>query len=110
MTAVAPGAGTPTGTVDFDGDTLLGAGTLSGGVATFTTAAEDIGSHAITTTYEGDANFIGSTSPVDSVSVDDADTTTALTAAPDPTVFGQSATFTATVTTVAPAPESPPAR
>ena len=34
--AVAPGNGTPTGTVTFmDGSTTLGTGTLSGGVATF---------------------------------------------------------------------------
>src|SRR4029077_6450967 len=38
LSAVAPGAGTPTGTVNFRIDgSVLGTGTLSGGVATFTT-------------------------------------------------------------------------
>ena len=39
--AVAPGAGTPAGSVTFrDGTTVLGTGTLSsGGVATFTTSS-----------------------------------------------------------------------
>ncbi|MDV9203199.1 Ig-like domain-containing protein, partial [Streptomyces sp. Wh19] len=44
VAVVAPGAGTPGGTVDFfDGATLLGTGTLSGGVATFTTSTLAIG-------------------------------------------------------------------
>ncbi|MDV9203194.1 Ig-like domain-containing protein, partial [Streptomyces sp. Wh19] len=61
---MAPGAGTPTGTVDFfDGATLLGTGTLSGGVATFTTSTLAIGTHPLTAVYNGDANFTSSTSP-----------------------------------------------
>jgi hypothetical protein len=65
--AVAPGAGTPTGTVTFKrGTTTLGTGTLSGGSATFTpsTTALAVGTHSIIVVYPGDANFIGSTSPV----------------------------------------------
>ena len=60
---VAPGAGTPTGTVAFmDGSTTLGTGTLSGGKATFSTSSLAIGSHSITAVYGGDGNFSGSTS------------------------------------------------
>src|SRR5262249_54982467 len=63
VTATAPGAGTPTGTVTFkDGAATLGAGTLSAGVATFGTITLTAGSHSITAVYGGDANFTGSTS------------------------------------------------
>jgi hypothetical protein len=56
-------SGTPTGTVTFkDGTTTLGTGTLSGGKATFTTSALALGSHSITASYGGDANFTASTS------------------------------------------------
>ena len=42
--------------------TTLGTGTLSGGVATFSTSSLAIGSHTITAVYGGDTNFNGSTS------------------------------------------------
>lgn len=41
----------------FDGDSQLGAGSLSGGLATFTTSTLTAGTHAITATYGGDASF-----------------------------------------------------
>ncbi len=60
----ATGSGTPTGTVTFnDGATVLGAGTLSGATATFTTSGLTGGTHSITAIYGGDANFASSTSP-----------------------------------------------
>src|SRR5262249_1800105 len=64
VTAVAPGAGIPTGEVDFfDGDTIVGIGFLDGnGQATLTTADLEVGVHAITVTYAGDSNFSGNTS------------------------------------------------
>jgi hypothetical protein len=66
VTATAPGAGIPTGTVTFkDGSTTLGTGALNGsGQATFTTASLKMGVHSITAVYGGDARFAGSTSPV----------------------------------------------
>ena len=73
ITPVAPGAGTPTGSVSFfDGATLLGTGTLSVGVATFTTSTLSVASHAVTAVYAGDTNFAGSTSPVDTHPVNQA--------------------------------------
>jgi uncharacterized repeat protein (TIGR01451 family)/CSLREA domain-containing protein len=65
VTAVAPGGGTPTGTVTFyDGTTVLATVALTGsGQATFTTSSLFIGTHSITATYNGDANFNASTSP-----------------------------------------------
>jgi hypothetical protein len=63
VAAVSPGAGTPTGTVTFkDGSTVLGTGTLSGGVATYTTSTLALGTHSITVVYGGDTNFASSTS------------------------------------------------
>ena len=60
----SPGAGTPTGSVDFfDGSNMIGAGTLSGGTATFSTNTLTVGSHAITAAYLGDGNFSVSSSP-----------------------------------------------
>jgi hypothetical protein len=62
----APGSGTPAGLVTFKrGMTTLGTGLLDGNQkATFTTSSLPLGSHAITATYDGDARFVGSISPV----------------------------------------------
>jgi len=55
--------GTPTGTVTFkDGVTVLATVALSGGSAAFTTHSLAHGAHAITVTYNGNANFNTSTS------------------------------------------------
>src|SRR4029077_7176370 len=63
VAAVAPGAGTPTGTVSFlDGSTSLGTASLSAGQATFTSSSLSIASHSITAVYVGDGNFTGSSS------------------------------------------------
>jgi len=98
---VQPGfyKGTPTGTVSFyDGTTLLGAGTLNSGVATYTTSALNAGSHSMTAVYGGDSNFVGSTSPVLKQVVNQSSTTTGLTSSLNPSTYGQAVTFTATVT------------
>jgi hypothetical protein len=104
VTAVAPGAGTPTGTVTFfDGVTLLGSSSLNGsGVATISTAGLSVASHSITAVYGDESNFNGSTSSILTQDVNKANTTTVLTSSANPSVFGQSVTFTATVTAVAP--------
>ncbi|MFD5114381.1 beta strand repeat-containing protein, partial [Streptomyces sp. NPDC058391] len=108
VTAVAPGAGTPTGTVSFfDGATLLGTSPLVGGVATFSTSTLSVGVHSLTAVYSGSGNFTGSTSPVDTQTVTGAGTATVLTSAPDPSVFGQAKTLTATVAAVPPAVGTP---
>jgi len=64
VTANAPGAGIPTGTVTFkDGATTLGTGILNGaGQAAFSVSTLSNGNHAITVVYGGDANFTGSVS------------------------------------------------
>jgi hypothetical protein len=104
---VGPNAGAvePSGTVTFmDGATTLGTGTLAdvGGVATasFTTGPNQlaVGSHPITAVYGGDANFGPSTSGIVTRVVNQATTSTAVTSSLNPSVFGQSVTFTATIT------------
>jgi len=61
VSPVAPGTGTPTGSVDFsDGVTVIGSGILTGGVATLSTSVLAVGSHTMTTTYAGDGTFNGS--------------------------------------------------
>lgn len=63
--AVAPGGGTPVGTVTFrDGAADLGSGALAGGVATLTTAALAAGDHAISAAYAGSANHAPGASAV----------------------------------------------
>jgi len=63
LTAVAPGSGTPTGTLQFlaDGVALGAPVTLSGGVASLTTNSLAHGTHTIAAQYAGDGNFFGST-------------------------------------------------
>jgi hypothetical protein len=73
------GSGTPTGTVTFwDGATALGTGTLNGGgQASYTTSALAAGTHLITASYGGDANFAGNTSATLSQTVNPAGAATA---------------------------------
>jgi hypothetical protein len=65
VSAVAPGGGTPTGTVTFmDGTKSLANITMNAGKALFSTSTLSIGVHSITAVYNGDANFNNGTSPV----------------------------------------------
>ena len=109
---IPAGSGTPTGTVTFkEGATTLGTGTLNGsGVATFTTSTLSVASHSITAEYGGDGNFNTSTSSALTQVVQKSDTSTALSSSVNPSKFGQSVTFTATVTATAPGQELPRAR
>jgi hypothetical protein len=101
---VTPGDGG--GTVAFkDGAaTIAGCASqaLSGSgpyTATCTTSTLAVGPHSIVAAYSGDPGFTPSTSTALPYTVNQAATTTTLAAAPaSPSVFGQSVTFTATVT------------
>jgi len=94
----APGAGTATGSVEFfDGATSLGTATLSGGAASISTSALALGSHDLTAVYAGDANFTGSTSAIQAHVVGQSATSTALASSANPSTYGESVTFTATV-------------
>jgi uncharacterized repeat protein (TIGR01451 family) len=105
VSAAAPGAGVPTGTVTFmDGATALGTDTLDGGgVATFTTAVLAAGAHPITAAYAGDGNFVGSSSPVLTQAViPRADLALTKSAAPDPIYATGRLTYTLVATNAGP--------
>ena len=90
-----------TGTVTFmDGTTSLGAGTLSGGVASFATTGLSVATHSITAKYAGNSSYSSSTSSAVSQVVNGASktsTTTIVTTNANPSASGQSVTFIATV-------------
>lgn len=108
VTAVGPGAGTPTGEVQFyvDGDPLGDPVPLAGGSATSPTARLGVGSHLVTAAYAGDADFGGAD---DSLTQDVAQgaTTTTVSSTPNPSVFGQPVALHAVVEPVAPATGTP---
>ncbi len=105
VSANTPGAGTPTGNVTFvDGSTTLGTAALdANGKATFTTSILSVGSHAIQVSYGGDANFTASTGNLtQTVNQADPSTTVSVASTAPSAVFGQSLTFTASVTSSTP--------
>ncbi|HEV2349701.1 MAG TPA: Ig-like domain repeat protein, partial [Terriglobia bacterium] len=109
VSVVAPNFGTPTGTVAFfDGPVILGKGTLNtSGYATFNTSGLSVATHSITAVYSGDTFFTGSTSPVYSQVVNKASVSTTLTSSLNPSLSGQSVTFTAQVSVLAPGSGTP---
>jgi hypothetical protein len=108
VTAVAPGAGTPTGTVTFkNGLVVVGSGTLVSGKATFSTSALTVGAHSITATYNGGIDFNTSLSSPVTQTVNKAATKTTLTSSANPSILGHAVTFTATVVAVAPGSGAP---
>jgi large repetitive protein len=87
-----------TGSVQFFfGATLLGSAGVSGGRATFSTAALPAGSDSLTAVYSGDSTHAGSTSPAHVQTVNMANTTTTLSASPSTATVGETVTFTAHV-------------
>jgi hypothetical protein len=99
------GSGTPTGTVTFEnGTTVLGNVALTGGSATFGTITLPQGSDSITAVYGGSSTFSGSTSSPLTQNVQAVTTTTVTSSSPNPSVYGQSVLFTASVTSGVGAP------
>ena len=86
----------------YDNGTSIGTGATSGGngLASYTTSSLAAGSHPITATYAGDSNFSSSTGSLtgNPQVVNQASTTTTVTSSKNSSTFGQSVTFTATVT------------
>jgi hypothetical protein len=80
------------------GTTVLGTGMLSDGSASISIPTLAVGGSTVTAVYSGDSNFAASTSKSVQQVVDTATTTTALLSSLNPSNFGQSVTFTATVT------------
>ena len=115
VAAVSPGAGAPTGTVNFkDGSTTItGCGTQSVGgtgpyTATCVTSTLSVSSHTITGVYSGDTNLSGSTSGNFTETVAQAATTTAVVSTTgSASVVGQQVTYTATVSVTSPGSGTP---
>ena len=101
------GSRTPAGTVTFYGCTtsgctptsVLGTGTLnSSGKATLTTSALPVGTTYVVATYGASGNYLGSSSSPPLAQVVKAlSTSTSLTSSANPSTYGSSVTFTATV-------------
>ena len=81
----------------YDGNAVLGSSALTGGTATYTTTSLSVKAHNIKAQYSGDTNFKPSVGSIQQV-VHKYSTTTLLTSSPNPSVYGRTVTFTATVT------------
>ena len=91
----------PSGTVTFqEGNTVLDRATLdsSGNATFFTTTLLAVGSHTITASYSGDANFNPSTSTPVSLTVNPAPTAVTAQPSTSATNVGEPITFNATIT------------
>lgn len=108
VSAVAPGSGSPTGTLVFSADgTTLGAATLEPGAdgsqATLNVADLAPGSYSILASYVGDDDYAASDSePISQTVIAGAaivETSTSVTSSDNPSTFGELITFTATVAT-----------
>jgi FtsP/CotA-like multicopper oxidase with cupredoxin domain len=98
-----PGAGVPTGSVSFyDGSVaavnLLGTGTLSASAASISTSVLPVGARTVLAVYSGDAINSSSTGSLTQTVVA-APSSTVVTSSLNPSVYGGSVTFSATVTT-----------
>lgn len=104
LTATVSESGTggiaPSGTVVFyDGAAVIGTQTVdSTGNAMLTISSLSVGTHVLTADYNGDTYNQGSDSAQVSEKIVQEATTTALSASVNPTVYGNSVTYTATVT------------
>jgi hypothetical protein len=104
--SVAAGSGgTATGTVAFmDGANSLGTVNLDGsGNAALAVNTFTVGSHSLSASYNGDGNHNAATATIAHV-VGKALTTTVMASSANPSVFGQTTTLTATVTSGAGTP------
>jgi len=102
IVAAAAGATIPAGTVVFwDGGNAIGSRSIipgaNSGTAILTIASLGAGVHQVWATYSGDPNYKGSDSVVDVQTVNPVATTTTLSSALNPSMYGQSVTLTATV-------------
>jgi hypothetical protein len=98
--AVSPAAAT--GTVQFlDGTTSLGTVTVAGGSASLAISTLAVGAHFVTAVYSGDANDLTSTSAALAPTVNEAASSVTLASSANPSSYGPSVTFRATVSPAA---------
>src|SRR5262249_5528411 len=113
VSAVISGAGTPTGTVLLlaDGAVVSSAVLDTSGNATFSNVLLTIGTHPILASYLGDNNFAGSSGALPGGQVvtgpSSTTTTTTVSYSGNPSVLGQSVTFTATISVTGPGTGTP---
>lgn len=89
---------TATGTVTFkDGAATIGTCVLSSGTCTMATTTLAVGSHSLTFTYPGDANFIAATSNTVTQVVNKGGVTISVNSDKNPATYGDLVTFTGTV-------------
>jgi uncharacterized delta-60 repeat protein len=93
---LTPITGTGTITFTFGGSASV-TSTVASGVATYVTNTMPIGETDVTATYSGNANLLVSVSPIYTQTVTKAATSITVTSAPNSSLVGQMATFTATV-------------
>lgn len=87
-----------TGTVTFmDGTTVLGTSAVAGNAAQLAVSVLTTGSHSLTAAYSGNANLAASASAALVQRVNQAATSTLLSASSNPAIFGQSVTLSAVI-------------
>jgi hypothetical protein len=109
VTVLSPGAGTPTGTVQFqvDGADLGAPVPLAAGAATSGSIATLApGPHTITALYSGDGDFLASTVGL-TQTVSQAASATTVASADSAAVYGEPLTFTAVVGPISPGAGTP---
>ena len=82
-----------------DGSTTIGTGVTARGVVTFRTSSLTLGIHTIKATYAGDATFKTSSRTL-TQEIKGYESSTNLVSSLNPSIYGQSVTWTATVTTL----------
>jgi hypothetical protein len=103
VAAVAPGAGSPTGSVEFfDGSTPIGTATLTGDRATITDSSLTVGPHLIRSVYLGDTNFATSGSTLYTETINKAASSVGIETLQGPVQYGQQVVLGASVQVVPP--------
>jgi hypothetical protein len=106
LTATVSGsaASGPTGSVTFlDGSIVIATAPLSASGTASITLGLTVGNRSISAAYGGDTSNLTSTSSAAGIAVSQGATTSTLTVAPSPSVYGQAAVLTATVSVTSPA-------
>jgi hypothetical protein len=101
VSSVPPGGGTPSsGSVTFyEGSIFLGSGTYAGSGQWNLTTTLTVGWHSVHAVYAGNADYNGSTAPVNLFNVGKADSSTTITTLPsNPSTFGNAVTVRSTTT------------
>jgi hypothetical protein len=106
VASVAPGAGTPTGKVTVSDGSASCTATLSGGTGSCTLTSTTAGPKTITATYNSNGNYLGS-SVTGSHTVNKADTALTVSSSENGSTFGDSVTFTATLSVKTPGSGTP---